>query len=93
MDLLFKLLLLPLAQGLIMYYMKRFRAKVQKGDIVGVEVGNDLVVNRTVYFRLEHSILALDASARVYREYHMSRVFTRDYKSLTDISADLQQLD
>ena len=92
MDLLFTLLLLPLAQATIMYYMKRFRAKVKKGDIVGVEVRDEVVVNRTVYFRLPHSILALDASARTYKEYPMSEVFTPDPKTLADISSDLQQL-
>jgi hypothetical protein len=72
--------------------MSRFRAKVKQGDIVGVEMSDNVVVNRTVYVRLENSILALDHNARTYKEYPMYRVFTRDHKLLTDISADLQQL-
>jgi hypothetical protein len=73
--------------------MKRFRAKIKKGDIVGIEVRDGVVVNRTVYVRLEQSIIALDYSARTYKEYPMNKVFTPDPKSLTDISGDLQQLD
>lgn len=91
MELLFKLLLLPLAHWLLKVYMDRFRSNIKTGDVVGVLVGPDKVVNRTVYIRLENSFIALDYNAKTYIEYPLHKAYTRDYKTLTDISANLVQ--
>ena len=92
MDLLFKLLLLPLAHAILTYYMSRFRAQIKKDDIVGVEVGEGVVLNRKVYVRFENSILALNYEARSYVEYPLDKVFTRDHKFPTDVSGAVQNL-
>lgn len=86
MDLLFKLLLLPLAHWLLNTYMFRYRNKVKTGDVVGIQFSSECVANRTVYLRLQDSVVALDEQARNYKYYPISAVFLKDNKSSTDIS-------
>lgn len=91
MDLLLKLLLLPIAHAIFVYARHRVRQSVKKDMVIGVRFG-DAVLNRTVYVKLENSVIVLNYEARTYVEVPLKDIYLSDSKMPTDISGDLQEL-
>ena len=91
MDLLLKLLLLPLAHAIFVFARQRIRQRVKKDMVVGVRFG-DAVLNRTIYIKLEKSVIVLNYEARTYVEVSLNDIYLSDPKMPTDVSGDLQEL-
>lgn len=84
MDLLFKLLLLPLAHWLILWYRERFRRNVKVGDVVGVRFSEDVVLNRTVVHKLKDEIIVKTLSGHYLISVKLDKVYLPEHKEGVD---------